>query len=144
MSPVLRLESVSFSYRDSVPLFVDASCAFARGWTALVAPNGAGKTTLLRLIAGELVPESGRVTLSPKSARVVWCRQRAEERPAEVDAFAWDPDRSARRWRGRLGLDPGELERWPSLSPGSSRTCCSSTNRPTTSTATSGAGSWMH
>ncbi|WNI17297.1 ABC-F family ATP-binding cassette domain-containing protein [Actinacidiphila sp. ITFR-21] len=32
--------------------------------TALVGPNGAGKTTLLRLIAGELKPHAGTVTVS--------------------------------------------------------------------------------
>ena len=38
---------------------------------ALVGPNGAGKTTLLRVLAGELVPRSGRVVIDgkPLSAR---------------------------------------------------------------------------
>ncbi|SUA43369.1 Uncharacterized ABC transporter ATP-binding protein YheS [Nocardia africana] len=33
------------------------------GRTGLVAPNGAGKTTLLRLIAGELTPSAGSITI---------------------------------------------------------------------------------
>src|SRR5450432_4462420 len=34
----------------------------------LVAPNGAGKSTLLRVIAGELEPDEGTVTLQKGSA----------------------------------------------------------------------------
>ncbi len=46
-------------------LLDDVSFRVGEGSTvALVGPNGAGKTTLLRLIAGDMVPQSGSVTSS--------------------------------------------------------------------------------
>ncbi len=54
---------LSFRWPDGTPVFTDLSCSFGRRRTGLVAPNGAGKSTLLRLIAGELAPTSGAVTV---------------------------------------------------------------------------------
>jgi len=46
-------------------LLDDASFRVGEGTTAaLVGPNGAGKTTLIRLIAGDISPQSGTVTIS--------------------------------------------------------------------------------
>jgi heme exporter protein A len=54
-------------------LFENLSFALAPGQALLVTgPNGAGKTSLLRLIAGLIVPATGRITLdgeSPSRAR---------------------------------------------------------------------------
>ncbi|NJP67551.1 ABC-F family ATP-binding cassette domain-containing protein [Streptomyces spiramenti] len=50
---------------DGRPLLQDASFRVGEGSAvALVGANGAGKTTLLRMIAGELAPEEGTVTVS--------------------------------------------------------------------------------
>ncbi|MFF3288231.1 ABC-F family ATP-binding cassette domain-containing protein [Streptomyces sp. NPDC003023] len=50
---------------DGRPLLADASFRVGEGAVAaLVGANGAGKTTLLRLIAGELQPHGGSVTVS--------------------------------------------------------------------------------
>lgn len=54
---------LSFHWPDDTPVFTDLSCTFGRGRTGVVAPNGAGKSTLLRLIAGELAPVSGSVSV---------------------------------------------------------------------------------
>ncbi|HYJ56920.1 MAG TPA: ATP-binding cassette domain-containing protein, partial [Mycobacterium sp.] len=54
---------LSFSWPDDTPLFTDLSLAVGAGRTGLVAPNGAGKSTLLRLIAGDLHPTAGSVTV---------------------------------------------------------------------------------
>ena len=57
------LSHVSFSWPDDTPVFTDLSFTVGAGRTGLVAPNGAGKSTLLRLIAGELQPTGGSVTV---------------------------------------------------------------------------------
>jgi ATP-binding cassette subfamily F protein 3 len=58
------------------PLFSDVSFRLEAGQRmTLAGRNGAGKTTLLRVLAGELVPESGRVALG-KGTRVALHDQR--------------------------------------------------------------------
>ncbi|MFD0821386.1 ATP-binding cassette domain-containing protein, partial [Micromonospora zhanjiangensis] len=55
--------ALSFSWPDESPVLDDLSFSVPGGRTGLVAPNGSGKTTLLRLIAGELQPTGGSVTV---------------------------------------------------------------------------------
>ncbi|VEG39284.1 ATPase component of ABC transporters with duplicated ATPase domain [Mycolicibacterium flavescens] len=54
---------LSFVWPDDTPLFDELSFSVGEGRTGLVAPNGAGKSALLKLIAGELSPTSGSVTV---------------------------------------------------------------------------------
>ena len=49
----------------------------------LVGRNGAGKTTLLRLIAGELQPDAGKITVPPR-ARLAVMSQRAPDGPESL------------------------------------------------------------
>ncbi|MFK0200501.1 ABC-F family ATP-binding cassette domain-containing protein [Streptomyces lavendulae] len=56
--------NLSFSWPDDTPVFQDLSFTLAAGRTGLVAPNGSGKSTLLKLIAGELRPATGSVSVS--------------------------------------------------------------------------------
>ncbi|WP_245718460.1 ABC-F family ATP-binding cassette domain-containing protein [Nocardia miyunensis] len=55
--------NLSFTWPDDTPVFRDLSFTVPGGRTGLVAPNGAGKSTLLRLIAGDLRPRGGSVTV---------------------------------------------------------------------------------
>ncbi|WP_224276254.1 ribosomal protection-like ABC-F family protein [Streptomyces sp. LS1784] len=56
--------NVSFAWPDDTPVFHDLSFTVPAGRTGLVAPNGAGKSTLLKLIAGELKPATGSVSVT--------------------------------------------------------------------------------
>src|SRR5215468_1719581 len=60
---LLEVGNLGFGYAGDALL---DGCTFrlnAGERAALVAPNGAGKSTLLRLIAGELAPDKGSVTI---------------------------------------------------------------------------------
>ncbi|MFK3984870.1 ribosomal protection-like ABC-F family protein [Micromonospora sp. NPDC050397] len=56
--------NLSFSWPDDTPVFQELSFSVGGGRTGLVAPNGAGKSTLLRLIAGDLRPGGGSVSVN--------------------------------------------------------------------------------
>ncbi|GGZ72123.1 MULTISPECIES: ABC-F family ATP-binding cassette domain-containing protein [Streptomyces] len=60
----IRCSHLSFSWPDDAPVFEDLSFTVGTGRTGLVAPNGAGKSTLLKLIAGELRPGAGAVSVT--------------------------------------------------------------------------------
>ncbi|WP_405940120.1 ATP-binding cassette domain-containing protein [Streptomyces sp. NBC_00726] len=55
--------NLSFSWPDDTPVFSGLSFSVGSGRTGLVAPNGSGKSTLLKLLAGELRPAAGSVTV---------------------------------------------------------------------------------
>lgn len=57
------VSALSFAWPDDTPVFDDLSFTVPGGRTGLVAPNGAGKSTLLKLIAGELRPLTGTVSV---------------------------------------------------------------------------------
>ena len=68
MSLSIALEAVSFSYGEAAVLKEVSATVAAGEFVCLLGPNGAGKTTLAQLIAGELTPTGGRVTLgAPRS-----------------------------------------------------------------------------
>ncbi|WP_217144952.1 ribosomal protection-like ABC-F family protein [Streptomyces sp. AC627_RSS907] len=56
--------NLSFAWPDDTPVFEDLSFTVGPGRHGLVAPNGTGKSTLLKLIAGELRPTRGSVTVT--------------------------------------------------------------------------------
>ncbi len=61
----VEVAHLSHALPDGRVLLEDASLRVGEGAiAALVGPNGAGKTTLIRLIAGDLTPQSGTVTVS--------------------------------------------------------------------------------
>ena len=63
----------------------DVSLTVAPGArVGVVGPNGVGKSTLLATLAGELVPDTGTVTLAPRTANVGLLPQEPDRRPAET------------------------------------------------------------
>jgi ATPase subunit of ABC transporter with duplicated ATPase domains len=114
----LRAHGVSFAYSDAVSLLSGVEFHLSPGWTGLVGANGAGKSTILRLLAGELKPTEGHFQYEPPSPLLRLCPQSVEELTPDITAFAEAWDAVARRVLGQLGLEPGALERWPTLSPG--------------------------
>ncbi len=66
-APAQRLESASYRIHG-VRLVEDASTTVRYGEVlALVGPNGAGKSTLLGMLAGDLVPTAGTVSLDDRA-----------------------------------------------------------------------------
>jgi branched-chain amino acid transport system ATP-binding protein len=62
-APLLRLESVTVAFGGLVALGgIDLDVAQGER-LAILGPNGAGKTTLFNVIAGDITPTSGRVTI---------------------------------------------------------------------------------
>jgi ATPase subunit of ABC transporter with duplicated ATPase domains len=114
----LRAHGVSFAFSDAVPLLSGVEFHLSPGWTGLVGANGAGKSTLLRLLAGELSPTEGHLQYEPRTPLLRLCPQSVEALSPDITAFAESWDAVARRVLGQLGLEPGALERWPTLSPG--------------------------
>lgn len=62
-SSSLALSDLSFTWPDGEPVFTGIDLAFPCGRVGLVGLNGSGKSTLLRLVAGELSPDSGSVSV---------------------------------------------------------------------------------
>ena len=70
----ITVQAVSKAY-SGVDLFMGLSMEVHSGTRlALVGPNGCGKSTLLMIMAGETVPDSGKVTV-PKGSQIGFVRQ---------------------------------------------------------------------
>lgn len=64
---MLEMDEVSFSYSPDIPLIQSVSLVLEKGQrVAIIGKNGFGKSTLLRLMAGELTPVSGEITVSDR------------------------------------------------------------------------------
>ncbi|WP_330256620.1 ATP-binding cassette domain-containing protein [Nocardia sp. NBC_00565] len=126
----LSLSDLTFSWPDGTPVFDGLDAVLGPGHLGLVGGNGAGKSTLLRLIAGELTPARGSITVT---GRLGYLRQdlglgdgqrvdavlgiaetrkalhRIESGIGEESDFdtvggQWDVEESAIALLGRLGL----------------------------------------
>ncbi|MEV4801460.1 ABC-F family ATP-binding cassette domain-containing protein [Nonomuraea sp. NPDC049421] len=64
MAYSIVVDHVSFSWPDGTSQLNGIDAAFPAGRTGLIGGNGSGKSTLLRIIAGELTPRTGSVTVA--------------------------------------------------------------------------------
>lgn len=129
--------NLSFCWPDDTPVFDDLSFTVGAGRTGLVAPNGSGKSTLLRLVAGELRPGTGSVSVSgtlgylPQTlpltgdltvaevlgvAAVIRAIDAVESGDVDERHFTtigddWDIEERTRAQLDRLGLDDLALDR---------------------------------
>lgn len=115
-SPSVVLHDLRFAHPSSpVTLFEDLSAHFSVGWTGIVGANGAGKTSLLRLACGELQPQAGSASV-PINA--IYCAQRTETPPPELQDFLESADAEAGLLASRLRIGWDFRERWDTLSEG--------------------------
>lgn len=100
------------TYRLGDRLLFDAAGAFlpGRARAGFVGRNGAGKTTLFRLIAGEIAPESGTISL-PARTRLGRVEQEAPGGPTRLVDFvlAADVERAGLLARAEATHDPHEI-----------------------------------
>jgi ATPase subunit of ABC transporter with duplicated ATPase domains len=135
--PAVVCSGLTFAWPDGTAVFTDVSLAIGPGRTGLIGLNGSGKSTLLRLIAGELKPSRGSVTVEGELGYVpqnltlaagVCVDEALGIAPAlralnEIEAgnpseenFAlvggdWDVEERARATLDRLGLEHVPLDR---------------------------------
>lgn len=83
MSASITLSGVTWSTPDGQPLLSDLDLSIGTGRTGLVGRNGVGKTTLLKLVAGDLSPHAGSVSVK---GTVGFLRQSVQVGPDETVA----------------------------------------------------------
>ncbi len=111
---VVTLEGISKGF-DGKKLYRDVSLSVMRGdRVALIGPNGAGKTTLLRMIAGELQPDRGRISLGHGVTMSYYAQHHSEMlspgRTVLEEVYKMVPHEDVARVRALCGafLFPGE------------------------------------
>ncbi len=120
-APVVQAQGLRFAWPgaprpliDGLDLRIDAG-----EWVALQGPSGCGKTTLARLLAGQLAPQAGRLSVADGGTPahpVQWIHQHAERafnprlRVGRSLREGWSPPAATLE---RFGIDGAWLERFP-------------------------------
>lgn len=134
---VITLAGVDLSWPDGTPVLSGLDLLVPPGRSALVGANGAGKSTILRLVAGQIAPTGGQVTVSGRlgylpqdltldadravpdflgieeTRRALSAIEAGSVDPADYDAVGddWDIEERTIATLGRLGLPLDALDR---------------------------------
>ncbi len=133
---LLQIQKLYFSYPTShVTLFEDFSLQFYDGWTCVAGSNGCGKSTLLKLIAGLLIPDSGKISGAGDNSNdeIIYCPQETAEVPENLYSVFWSDDNEVRRFFSMLHVTEEMIERYDSLSGGEKKRiqiACALADRP--------------
>ncbi|MCK5130974.1 MAG: ABC-F family ATP-binding cassette domain-containing protein [Candidatus Sabulitectum sp.] len=112
----LRFSNVSYTYPGSTNHAVTAvSLNLDSGWTAFAGANGCGKTTVLKLGTGLLSPDTGSIISSGIS---VYCAQRTDHPPGNLNEFLFDWSKDSIKLRDILQIEDDWAVRWNTLSHG--------------------------
>ncbi|HEX4580852.1 MAG TPA: ABC-F family ATP-binding cassette domain-containing protein [Acidobacteriaceae bacterium] len=115
MPPLLNAQNITKAFGPR-PLFRDLSFTIEESARiGLIGPNGAGKSTLLKILAGEVEPDSGELSIRKRTrtsyvsqisdftaGQTVWSAMQDAVREAQVPAADWD--RQIRETLGRAGF----------------------------------------
>ena len=114
MPPLLNAQSITKAFGPR-PLFRDLSFTVDEGARiGLIGPNGAGKSTLLKILASEVEPDTGELSMRKRTrtsyveqssefaaGQSIWSVMEDAVREAKVPAAQWD--RQIRETLGRAG-----------------------------------------
>lgn len=139
MNALLEIRDLGFAWPGQPPLFQGLNLAVGPGVSLVTGDEHTGKTTLLRLLAGELVPQAGRIAFAGQTIdgdseswrqQVFWIHPQtdAHDQVCASDWFARLPARYPRFSREALadlidgfGLAPHLAKPMYMLSTGSKR-----------------------
>jgi ATP-binding cassette, subfamily F, member 3 len=110
LAPMLHINDLSYRIEGRV-LLDKATAGIPSGHkVGLVGRNGSGKTTLLRLIAGELAPDAGGITV-PRATRIGALAQEAPGGPENLldVVLAADLERTRLLAEAETARDPGRI-----------------------------------
>ena len=121
---MIELKDVSVAFQGHSVLEHCSLLVPDGGHTAVMGPSGSGKTTLLRLIAGQLAPDQGSVTVSHGRISYMYQEPRllpwltAEENVNLVLSDKPETMDTARQWLAAVGLADAMKKRPAELSGG--------------------------
>uniref|UniRef100_A0A7S0ZYN3 ABC transporter domain-containing protein n=1 Tax=Noctiluca scintillans TaxID=2966 RepID=A0A7S0ZYN3_NOCSC len=109
---LVRLDTVTFGYPGSDPLFVDATLRIdLKSRVGVLGRNGAGKSTLLKVMIGELTAQKGSVTVNRNMRIALFAQHHVDTLDLKntciecVQArFPGLPDQEVRNMLGRFGI----------------------------------------
>ena len=139
MSALLEVRDLGFAWPGQPPLFQGLNLSVGAGVSLVTGDEQRGKTTLLRLLAGELAPQAGCISLSGQTMssagedwhqQVFWIHPQTDAHD-QISAAVWfasQPSRYPRFSREALadliegfGLEPHLAKPMYMLSTGSKR-----------------------